>query len=103
MAGRSSQSHFNDESNRANVSCDNTTGSRGKRVGGGGRNARFLNCGTRFVVCTSKTQRNPGRAFYTCALKKDDEFRCGYFDWVDEESDVIAIDANMENEAFNKD
>ncbi|KAJ1430702.1 Zinc finger, GRF-type [Sesbania bispinosa] len=63
-------------------------------VGSSGRNVRFCNYGRRVVVRTSKTQRYYGRAFYTCALPKDDEFRCGYFAWVDEESDAIAIDAN---------
>ncbi|KAJ1411170.1 Zinc finger, GRF-type [Sesbania bispinosa] len=64
MAGRSSQSQFDDESN-------STTRCRGVNSGGGsGRNIRFCNCGRKAVVRTSKTQRNPGRAFYTCALPK---------------------------------
>ncbi|KAJ1407476.1 Zinc finger, GRF-type [Sesbania bispinosa] len=92
MAGRSSQSQFDDESN-------STTRLRGVNSGGGsGRPVRFYNCGRKAAFRTSKTQRNPDRAFYTCALAKDDLLRCGYFSWVDEESDMIASDGNRATE-----
>ncbi|KAJ1398250.1 Zinc finger, GRF-type [Sesbania bispinosa] len=92
MAGRSSKSQFDEESN-------NTTRLRGVNSdGGSGRPVRFCNCGRKVVLRISKTQRNPGRAFYTCALAKDDVLRCGYFSWVDEESDMIASDGNRATE-----
>ncbi|KAJ1401523.1 Zinc finger, GRF-type [Sesbania bispinosa] len=35
------------------------------------------------ICLTSRTQRNPGTRFFTCALGKR-ELQCGFFKWVDE-------------------
>ncbi|KAJ1388814.1 Zinc finger, GRF-type [Sesbania bispinosa] len=45
---------------------------------------RLCHCGRKAAIRTSKTQRNPGRAFYTCPLPKDDYLNCNYFYWIDD-------------------
>ncbi|KAJ1418301.1 Zinc finger, GRF-type [Sesbania bispinosa] len=40
-------------------------------------------CGEKEICLTSRTQRNPGRRFFTCTLGKR-EMHCGFFKWVDE-------------------
>ncbi|KAJ1434231.1 Zinc finger, GRF-type [Sesbania bispinosa] len=60
-----------------------------------GNNVRFCHCGRKATVKTSKTQRNLGRAFYTCALPKDDSLNCNYFCWID---DVVEESAECERD-----
>ncbi|KAJ1388308.1 Zinc finger, GRF-type [Sesbania bispinosa] len=48
-----------------------------------GHGFRLCFCGNRAIVRMSKTQRNPGRPFFTCALSKDNELNCNFFAWVD--------------------
>ncbi|KAJ1386618.1 Zinc finger, GRF-type [Sesbania bispinosa] len=68
---------------------------------------RLCHCGRKAAIRTSKTQRNPGRSFYTCPLPKDDFLNCNYFCWIE---DVLkdsaecepGIDAWMENHLIMK-
>ncbi|KAJ1393841.1 Zinc finger, GRF-type [Sesbania bispinosa] len=45
---------------------------------------RVYHCGREAAIRTSKTQQNPGRAFYTCPLPKDDYLNCNYFSWIED-------------------
>ncbi|KAJ1406577.1 Zinc finger, GRF-type [Sesbania bispinosa] len=64
---------------------------------------RVCHCGRKAAIRTSNTQRNPGRAFYTCPLPKDDYLNCNYFAWIEDmgsaefESDMDAWLKNQIN------
>ncbi|KAJ1389618.1 Zinc finger, GRF-type [Sesbania bispinosa] len=49
-------------------------------------------CGEKAICLTSRTRRNPGRRFFTCALGKR-EMQCGFFKCVNEvKESVVQID-----------
>ncbi|KAJ1379295.1 Zinc finger, GRF-type [Sesbania bispinosa] len=56
---------------------------------------RVCYCGRKAAIRTSKTQRNPGRAFYTCPLPKDDYLKCNYFAWI-EDMDSAVVESDMD-------
>ncbi|KAJ1377764.1 Zinc finger, GRF-type [Sesbania bispinosa] len=49
------------------------------------------NChyGRRVIIRLSKTDRNPGKPFYSCSLLKDDDLNSKFFAWVDQECDDV--------------
>ncbi|KAJ1406199.1 Zinc finger, GRF-type [Sesbania bispinosa] len=57
-----------------------------------GLKALHCHCGRRVIIRVSKTDRNPGRPFYSCCLPKDDELNCKFFAWVDQDCDDVAHD-----------
>ncbi|KAK3224989.1 hypothetical protein Dsin_004851 [Dipteronia sinensis] len=53
--------------------------------------SRKCNCGLAAKLKTSTTVRNPGRRFYGCPnFVKGNIKRCGYFEWVDNNSIEVA-------------
>ncbi|KAJ1441930.1 Zinc finger, GRF-type [Sesbania bispinosa] len=56
---------------------------------------RVCHCGRKAAIRTSKTQRNPGRTFYTCPLPKDDYLNCNYFSWI-EDMDFAYFESDMD-------
>ncbi|KAJ1410309.1 Zinc finger, GRF-type [Sesbania bispinosa] len=59
-----------------------------------GNVARLCHYGLKAAARTSKTQRNPGRAFYSCPLPKDHPQNCSYFCWIDEAVEDSAINGD---------
>ncbi|KAJ1388128.1 Zinc finger, GRF-type [Sesbania bispinosa] len=57
-------------------------------------------CGEKAICLTSRTQRNPGRRFFTCALGKR-ELQCGFFKWVDEVKDRVVQSDEVQNSSLN--
>ncbi|KAJ1409357.1 Zinc finger, GRF-type [Sesbania bispinosa] len=57
-------------------------------------------CGEKAICLTSRTQRNPGRRFFTCALGKS-ELQCGFFKWVDEVKDRVVQSDEVQNSSLN--
>ncbi|KAJ1399524.1 Zinc finger, GRF-type [Sesbania bispinosa] len=52
--------------------------------------ARLCYCGSNAAIRTSKTEKNPGRPFYSCPLPKDHPQNCRFFCWVDEKAEESA-------------
>ena len=78
-----------------------------------GRTIRQCHHGRCETIRTTKTRRNPGRLFYTCALPQTDPDNCQFFQWVEEENQVsnpssitresmIMADLNLQIEALQK-
>ncbi|KAJ1376263.1 Zinc finger, GRF-type [Sesbania bispinosa] len=57
-------------------------------------------CGEKAICLTSRTRRNPGRRFFTCALGKR-ELRCGVFKWVDEVKESVVHTDEVQNLSLN--
>ncbi|XP_061350505.1 uncharacterized protein At4g04775-like [Gastrolobium bilobum] len=62
----------------------------------GGRRCK---CGRQTIVYTSKTKRNPNRAFFGCPNFKDKKPFCNFFRWVD---DVFNERLELEDGRINK-
>ncbi|XP_061343335.1 uncharacterized protein At4g04775-like [Gastrolobium bilobum] len=62
----------------------------------GGRRCK---CGRQTIVYTSKTERNPNRAFFGCPNFKDKKPFCNFFRWVD---DVCNERLELEDGRMNK-
>ncbi|KAJ1410706.1 Zinc finger, GRF-type [Sesbania bispinosa] len=60
---------------------------------------RLCHCGRKAAIRTSNTQRNPGRAFYTCPRPKDDFLNCNYFSWVE---DLASAESESNSDAWMK-
>ncbi|KAJ1405855.1 Zinc finger, GRF-type [Sesbania bispinosa] len=61
-----------------------------------GNVGRLCHCGLKAAERISKTQRNRGRAFYSCPLPKDHPQNCAYFCWIDEAEDEGNTGDNIE-------
>ncbi|KAJ1378328.1 Zinc finger, GRF-type [Sesbania bispinosa] len=48
-----------------------------------GHGSNVCYCGNKAIMRTSKTKKNPGRPFCTCALPKESELNCNFFEWAD--------------------
>ncbi|KAJ1401850.1 Zinc finger, GRF-type [Sesbania bispinosa] len=67
-------------------------------VGGGARDclSKSYQQREKAICLTSRTRRNPGRRFFTCALGKR-ELQCGYFKWVDEVKESVVHSDEVHN------
>ncbi|XP_057429646.1 uncharacterized protein At4g04775-like [Lotus japonicus] len=54
-------------------------------------------CGQEAVVRVSRTDLNPGKAFYSCYLPKGHVSNCNFFRWVEEEGEVVSNGQNPNN------
>ncbi|KAJ1392072.1 Zinc finger, GRF-type [Sesbania bispinosa] len=65
-----------------------------------GFKALNCHCGRRATIHVSKTDRNPGRHFYSCSLPKDDLSNYKFFAWVDQECDGVADDGKAREDLW---
>jgi len=77
------------------------------------RTIRQCHHGRHAAIRTTRTRRNPGRLFYTCALPQTNPDNCQFFQWVEEENQVsnpssviresmLVADLNLQIEALQK-
>ncbi|XP_061369958.1 uncharacterized protein At4g04775-like [Gastrolobium bilobum] len=86
---------MNISSGRGSSSPCSSFGSRSERR----RAAPLCKCGRHSVVYTSKTIRNPNRAFLRCPNFKEKKPHCNFFTWVD---DATSDTMELEDWRINK-
>ncbi|KAJ1414521.1 Zinc finger, GRF-type [Sesbania bispinosa] len=74
--------------------------------GGGGKglynrgSGPQCDCGLKANVHTSKTRKNPNKAFYGCPMFKERKASCGFFSWLDDDKDTEIGHSGMEIDRF---